>query len=444
MAQLEEFDPRSVGVFGDRLPGEEVKPGATELLGRLRKLSEEELERVLSELNSLPDPNAGLDLCLTEIIRRGGQRWDLYLASLLDQPVERADLRLLTALRRVQKRPDPVTILVDGKLTRECSLGYMPVLGARLTNLDAERRSVSFYPGMDRRSARRAHKWHVGIVDPEGKKLLPVPDLCMGGAGCIDTLHFGESWSSDIATWWYSEVNRPGRYTVTLFYHDSVYISDCDNLEGLIVSRSLPMKLTVKPVHVRVSTEQEAEVRTWISQLPEEGPVRMHGGVYGDGSHEFIKPDGPAGKLLVLGWPAVPELIHAALDEKTSTGRRAWELGMLYSITGMNRPFSGDPFNNFDDQHIIGAYEYYDSGVPARWRYDEAEYGMHFLAGSTSGMALPGGVQKEVAHGMSETKTFIASGQRQATGIDADKQLEFVKDCWRSWLEKKYIVVERN
>src|SRR6185312_6629896 len=100
--------------------------------------------------------------CLTEMVRRGGKHWegvlDTRLAQLTAQIAKDKHgawrfgarrLAVLTALRRVQGKSDPLTILVEGKSHLECRLGYLPPIAANLTNLDPEKAVVQFEKGGD-------------------------------------------------------------------------------------------------------------------------------------------------------------------------------------------------------------------------------------------------------------------------------------------------------
>jgi len=76
---------------------------------------------------------------------------------------------------------------------------------------------------------------------------------------------------------------------------------------------------------------------------------------------DLLGEDTAAAKLYALGASAIPFLIDAALDKKSSPRKRAWVLGMLFGITGHNDPrqwngFLGNPF-------IIGQHEYKTSVV---------------------------------------------------------------------------------
>ena len=127
-------------------------------------------------------------------------------------------------------------------------------------------------------------------------------------------------------------------------------------IEGLVVCKSLPLKLTVSPVEVEITAEGRQAVRGDIHRLPTAGPVKILGGVYHKNVHDFIAPESPCGKLLGLSWKAVPDLIDAALDPQLDHGRRAQVLAILFSVTHQHDP-RGVP-------GILGPYEYRDSG----WR----------------------------------------------------------------------------
>ena len=94
------------------------------------------------------------ELLLLEVVRRGGQRWIDYLENrhdalirFINQPpndddllhrLSLSNLHLLTALRRVQRRPDPLRILVVGEFNRSYSLHERPQFRILIVNLDEE------------------------------------------------------------------------------------------------------------------------------------------------------------------------------------------------------------------------------------------------------------------------------------------------------------------
>ena len=123
-------------------------------------------------------------------------------------------------------------------------------------------------------------------------------------------------------------------------------------------------------------------------------------------AHDFIPPDSPAGKLLAAGWPAVPDLIEAALAKETVAEQRAWALSILYGITGRNNPM--------DVPEILGPCEYRSSGWVVRGGYAEGSGIMG--AGSGSGALLAG-------------------------KADPRKQQDFAAR-WKDWHDKGYFKIE--
>ena len=110
----------------------------------LRLATDGQLEAlVASEKAKYHSP--GIDLCLSEVIQRGGAHWEKYLKNQMANPPEdkSVQFQILTALRRIQKKVDPCVILVEGKATLRTRLGYPPTIVANITNLDFEKTPVS-------------------------------------------------------------------------------------------------------------------------------------------------------------------------------------------------------------------------------------------------------------------------------------------------------------
>ena len=248
-----------------------------------RSFSDDELLEALTEASGEDEKR---DKLLTEVVRRGGKQWERHLRGLIDDQksqyekweqylsglikgqntqhqrtvaeggvrlsprwVSDRHVALLTALRRVQNKPDPLTVLVAGKATLNCKLGSLPVMHVLLTNLDVDREPVTFQSGGDYRSGRSA-RWRFVVRDASGHELpqnMP-PGLMSGGISSDDILKYGESWTARLHMAHYVDIFIPGQYTVQILYHDEIAIANCENVDGLIVFRSLPLKLTVDPI----------------------------------------------------------------------------------------------------------------------------------------------------------------------------------------------------
>jgi hypothetical protein len=343
-----------------------VFAGEPATLQAIQKLSDEQLRAALSK----PAPDTLEDLLvpenlLAEVVRRGGKRWERELCTLIDageaknkkeahaRPV--GGVALLTALRRIQGKPDPIQVLVVGKRSLTCEFSSPPTFQVLLTNLDSERRPVWIQAGGDYRSGRQA-RWRIVVRDAKGHELPEKPCRGLMGGGMFheEALEHLESWSTHLNMEDYVEIVEPGEYRVEILYHDEYTIADLDNIEGLVVCRSMPLSLRIEPIQIRVTEERRRAIRSWIGVLPTKGPVKMLNGSYMENMYEFIPADSPCGKLLAARWEAVPDMIDAALDPKLHAVRRAQVLALLASITSCNDPRQ--------EPGTLGSYECRTSG----------------------------------------------------------------------------------
>lgn len=251
----------------------------------VRSFSDDELLEALRKANVKVEER---DKLLTEVVRRGGKQWERHLCALIDDHKAQCDkweeyvrrliegqktqhdkavpevddrqppqfvsdryVALLTALRRVQNKADPLIVLIAGKLTVDCEVGSLPVMEVLLTNLDVDREPVAIKSGGNYRSGRLA-RWRFVVRDASGHELPQKirSELMRGGMSSGDVLEYGESWTARLRMANYVDICTPGQYTVQILYHDEIAIADCENVDGLIVSRSLPLKLTVDPIEV--------------------------------------------------------------------------------------------------------------------------------------------------------------------------------------------------
>jgi tetratricopeptide (TPR) repeat protein len=251
-----------------------------------------------------------------------------------------SNVELLTALRRAQNKPDPLPIVVSGPEEMETIFPNLPVIEAALVNRDAQKRRVTFQAGGDYRSGRQ-DRWRFDVRDARGN-MMPVKQhqgiIEGGGLSTSGVLKHGESWDTIVPMRKFIEL-PPGDYTVTVEYHDQKTISDHPHTAGLLVCRSEPFKLHVQPRVLDVTKNDREAAKAAIAELGAKGPVLILEGTYGKGDHDFIKPDSAPGKLLTLGWRAVPALLDELEDRKLTPQRRAWVLAVLYSITSWNDPF---------------------------------------------------------------------------------------------------------
>jgi hypothetical protein len=271
------------------------------------------------------------------------------------------NLAIFTALRRVQKKPDPLTIEVTIPNDAAATTRVLPTIGVKITNTDPEQLPVWFKFGGDGDSGRPA-RWRLEVLDEKGQRVAPYDWRSRFGGGTYyeRPLVGTESWQQTLRVGDYVRIREPGEYAIRVLYHNEVTIADLDDVSGLIISESKPFKLKVvkapRTVIALKSGDREA-AKAAFAALPEKGPVRVVVAPnYGSYYHEFIDPKSPLGRLHELAWLAVPTLLNCLRDNKSSLEHRAWALGLLYAITGEKEL---DPFGLESEwQNAVINYEY--------------------------------------------------------------------------------------
>lgn len=296
--------------------------------------------------NLLSKPEAYLG----EMLDRGGPVFERMLAPVVKNainkrravsgvrdPVPRT-LEMLTALRRLQGKRDPVAVETDSALDLESIFPNSPQLSVNLQNQDLVEEQVGFKKGGDYRSGRQ-ERWRIEALDAKENQVTVRQRLDGHGGGLhgYDFLSRDKTWGTRL------HFNSflflvPGDYRIRIQYHDDDQIAHLDWLADRIVCQSEEIHLHVQPRVLDLAAKENELAQQLIQKLGDQG-LRMYVGRYaGKAAHEFIAPDSPPGQLLRLGWKAVPAMIDATVDDKTPPRRRAWLLGLLYSITNWHDP----------------------------------------------------------------------------------------------------------
>ncbi|HLX63845.1 MAG TPA: hypothetical protein VKX17_21415 [Planctomycetota bacterium] len=304
------------------------------------------------------DSHEHSDIALTDIIRRGGADWEKRLAVLADLALQNTDsavtsVLLLAALRRIQKKPDPMQIeLTLPPGGPESEFPALPPVEATLVNRDLEKAAFTYTDGGNYRSGRLA-RWRFQIKRSDGS-FVPVKKRWGTGGGIynVGTMQPNESWKTTLDMNSFMSPLEPGDYEVTVQYHDSSTIDNNDDLTGLIVFSSTPFKLRVKPRTLAVSATDLKRASDLLRAIPEDAPLKIVAGTYAENFHGFVSPDSPHGKLLQMGLSAVPPLLDELESKGLSTSRRAWIFSLLFSLTSCN-----DPRYEQSGKQLLGSYE---------------------------------------------------------------------------------------
>jgi len=231
-----------------------------EAVGRVNQKSDEQLTgRLQSMVAQGAFGGNEAEPILNELARRKlvGPLQQCYSA-LMNRPNEPDhrppdNLELLTALRRAQCQPDPLSIEV--KVAEDIPWNHDPnavLIEATITNVDVGRESCLLAQGLDDRGGRR-ERWKVILTDAENRRVADSNYFPFGGGG-IGThgpLAPGETgtWRNVLDLRRYVAPPRSGKYRMQVFTHNEVSIASVQNLDGLIVSKSEPISVTVINPH---------------------------------------------------------------------------------------------------------------------------------------------------------------------------------------------------
>src|SRR5205085_1571473 len=109
------------------------------------------------------------------------------------------NLKLLTALRRAEGRPDPLTIhlTLDGP-QRFMSKFREPIVKATIENVDPGREAVNLHQGSDSNGER----WRFALTDEQDRRVADSNFISLtmgGGLGSMGPFQYGEK-----STWYYA------------------------------------------------------------------------------------------------------------------------------------------------------------------------------------------------------------------------------------------------
>jgi hypothetical protein len=354
---------------------------------------------------------------LTEVVRRGGPEWQTFLSVQLPRervaraareearrnaqekavtgrrhapPANAWEIELLTALRRVQNKADPVVVKIRPDLLGnvKCVFPALPAFPVVLVNQDWDKLSVNLTAGGDYRSGRQA-RWRFDVRDEQGRR-MPVRerfgDGILGGIYTEDALPFGGTWDTKLEMSSFVPALPPGQYTVRVLYHNTLCISEMWDLDGLVISQSPPITLVVAPATVELTDAKRREVLKLLGEIDDRAFLRIVAGTYGNWAYEMVPPDSAQGRILSSGLPAVPVLLFALGEKDLTTPRRAIILTLLFSLTGQNDPT--------EEEGVVFSFKKLD-GPWAVWGGGAG--GMGFGGTSFGGSIIDENVQREFA-----------------------------------------------
>lgn len=344
-----------------------VKPGSDTLLRRMDDIA---LEAAYNAIVSLQPSRWGArereyEACLTEIARRSGDRWIAFLRSQLDQRraldpehgnlgLRPNELVLLTALRRAERKPDPLEIGLDIPPLVTATFPCLPIVKVRLKNVDpSESFAMTIGGGPD--GSGRFERCRIDALDSLGASVAPWPSTPWQGSHLFghSMIKPGEAFGlgiepelPDFRPETTLDLNqfivlpRPGEYSMRVQYHDQEDLAGKTGLAGMIFVISQPFILRFEPLKVRLSALELAEMRDWLAALRTERPLILVREHWSPSTIFEGEVTSAADYLFRKGWNALPVLMDALDDPQLTSQQRAWIVALLWNITGILNPES--------------------------------------------------------------------------------------------------------
>jgi hypothetical protein len=294
------------------------------------------------------DAAQDVDTCLSEMVARGGKRWEDFLAlryatSRAGTPrvggMDLTDVPLLTALRRVQKKRDPLVLEIEDGPVFETVFPELPSLSFRIRNVDEDGETIrleTFELGNDGMLGR----CRVDLRDADGSPVEPFarPHFVIQGSTWDFALAAGKVVESSLRLQCVLFLPHVGDYTGQLRQHHGArqFVSVRGPLDSWICSNSDPFTIRVLPRPIDLPKSERARLRARFDAIDHQQPVTivLNRGWRADDEYEG-PPATPEDELFRAGWRSVPVLLDVLETPDSPPQVRAWALALLLDITNL-------------------------------------------------------------------------------------------------------------
>jgi hypothetical protein len=321
-----------------------VQAGYTYELGDLRldgrnflmRLDDDEAERWLRSEASRYTSH-WFEPLLNELLRRSKMRWIPVLEQVLPTASAEASLPVLTTLRRLQGKPDPVRVMTAVQ-PMVIEWPGNESLAVRAMNVDVDGAAFEVGPCV-------MDVWHVEIRDAAGRRLPATSQrsvaIFVGLAPCIVVApHEDQKGVADLLD--SVELLEPGQYSLRVLYHGSDASGWPWLRDGLVMSASAEIPVQVVKRRISTTHEEQERLATSFAAIATEPPSALDDVAF----HAWLDSVRAAKEIIAgAGWRSVPLLLTLIEDERESQDARCRAVAALQGISGIGSDWEAEPRN---------------------------------------------------------------------------------------------------
>ncbi len=228
----------------------------------------------------------------------------------------------------------------------------------RLKNVDASKETFGITAGGSYRSGR-FERVHVEAFDQDGVRVPVRTQFGIGIGGGMSsraTLAPGETMGAEVKLQDFIDFPAPGIFQVRIAYHDEVDIAREPQVDSYVASWSpkFEVRIRAKPIVVARAAVDALKGEFRKIDFTKKVPlVSGHWRVELRFEGEAVLPED---RIFRAGWTAVPALLELLDDATLTIEQRSWVFGLLWDITGMNNPETGDHRVAVKDPEWLGTW----------------------------------------------------------------------------------------
>ncbi|MBK7874699.1 MAG: hypothetical protein IPJ77_02945 [Planctomycetes bacterium] len=302
---------------------------------------------------------------LAEAVRRGGERWKRVVTELgalrvhardaglrrrhaedehdsVPSPPAAHERRILTALRRLADKPDPLVLEVLDGPVYEARFPTVPVVRCRVRSVEETERVKLTLGCQDE---------NVGVVlDPSGRTAdaprhaarATQPRLCRHAPWFDTELEPGGVVDFVVDLPDRITLDEPGEHELAIVIDEDLR-RGVDGPAPAFALRSAPFRVKLTADPIRLTRAAYDGLRHELTSIPRDSCVKLVRAPWSPAT-TFAQDDlEPQDRIFRAGWKALPVLIDALDDPKVEARHQDWALGLLFDVTGLHQP-AGDAY----------------------------------------------------------------------------------------------------